>query len=245
MMAEVQPALVIHAQALSDVDRCELEPETAQAHNVTALRHLLQALAHSQALLVAVSTDYVFDGTKGSPYDERDEPHPISVYGRSKRAAEQLALQRERAVIVRTSTLFGAGRVNFCDQIVERLRQEQPVEAFLDQVTSPTWTEDVAEGVDEISQALQARWESHPPRIYHLANQGGCSRVALAERIADLLGLRRDLIRQVPMAAQRRPAPRPAYSALTTVNVPQLIGRNLRPWDDALQAYLHQRHWLN
>lgn len=245
VVAELRPALVIHAQALSDVDRCEREPQAAQAHNVDALRHVVRALAPSRALLIAVSTDYVFDGAKAAPYDERDEPHPISVYGRSKHAAERCALERERAVIVRTSTLFGAGRMNYCDHIVQQLRDGQPVEAFLDQVTSPTFTDDLAESLVELSQALEARWGAEIPRVYHLANRGGCSRVAFAERIADLLGCRRDLIRQISMAAQRRPAPRPAYSALMTVNVPQLIGRSLRPWDDALQAYLRQRHWLN
>ena len=239
-----RPEVVIHAQALSDVDQCEREPALADALNVATIRHVLRALEGTGALVVYVSTDYVFDGTKAAPYDERDEPRPISVYGRSKLAGEREALAAPRSVVVRTSTLFGSGRMNFCDQIVERLTAGEPVEAFADQVTSPTYSDDLAGGVAHLSAVLRDSWRAEGPRVFHLANAGGCSRVEFATRVADRLGLPRSLIRGIPMAQQRRPALRPAYSALTTVHVKQGLGRMLRPWDEALAAYLRQRRWL-
>ena len=249
VLQRVSPDVLIHTQALSDVDRCEREPETAWAQNVTAVERLVQSLGELKAtrptLLVALSTDYVFDGRKGAPYAEGDPTNPINVYGRSKLAAEQAARAWPRAVIVRPSTLFGSGRTNFCDHIAMRLRAAEPVEAFGDQVTSPTYVEDLAEAIGQLSWRLWRSWDAHGPRVFHLVNAGGCSRAAFALRIADLLRAPRGLIRVIPMAAQQRPAPRPAYSALTSVHSTTSIGRILRPWDEALHAYLQQRHWLN
>jgi len=244
VVGAVHADAVIHTQALSDVDRCELEPEAAQAQNVEGTVNLLRALERAPSLgrggrplLVYVSTDYVFDGMKGAPYEEADEPNPVSVYGRSKHEAERLTLGYPRGVVVRPSTLFGPGRMNFCDHIVSRVSAGAPVEAFTDQVTSPTYTVDLAEGLEELCAALGPADEP-PERVVHMANAGGASRVAFARRIATLIGASPELVRPIPMAAQHRPAARPAYSALTTRHCARLIGRILRPWDDALRAYL-------
>jgi len=244
IIRDCRPELVIHTQALSDVDRCELEPILAESLNVTAIRNLLQALTGSRAVVLYVSTDYVFDGTKGAPYDERDEPRPISAYGRSKLAGERVVLGVPRTIVARTSTLFGAGRMNFCDHIVGRLTAGEPVEAFADQVTSPTYSDDLADGLARLGTAAMESWHDRGPRVFHVANAGGCSRVDFATRVAELLRAPRTLIRRISMAQQRRPAQRPAYSALTTVHLTQVIGRVLRPWDDALAAYLRQRRLL-
>ncbi len=241
----VRPDVVIHTQAVSDVDRCEREPDTAQAQNVRATEHLVRALEETQALVVYISTDYVFDGLKGSPYDEACEPHPISVYGRSKLAGEQVILRYPYGVIVRPSTLFGSGRMNFCDAIVQGVQEGRTIEAFMDQTTSPTYTADVADALGELIQALAASRSSGPSRIYHLTNTGASTRLAFAQRIVDLLGYPRTRIRPILMADQQRPAPRPPYSALTTTELPKVIGRTLRPWDEALHEYLRLRRWVN
>src|SRR3989338_8500367 len=121
-----------------------------------------------------MSTDYVSGGTKGRPYDETDPPNPLSVYGRTKLAAERLALGHPQAMVVRLSTLYGAGRNTFCDQVVERLRSGQFIEAFMDQTTSPSFTDDVADGIGDLLGALER--PTLPARILHLVNAGGCSR---------------------------------------------------------------------
>ncbi|MBI3321238.1 MAG: dTDP-4-dehydrorhamnose reductase [Candidatus Omnitrophica bacterium] len=241
VVQDVRPELVIHAQALSDVDRCEREPEAARAQNVTTTANVIGALRAREALLVYVSTDYVFDGKKGAAYDETDEPNQVNVYGRSKWEAERLVLRRPNSVVARPSTLFGPGRMNFCDDVVAKVQAGEPIEAFADQVTSPTYTVDVAEAIQELSARLLAHWDARWPRIYHLANAGGCSRVAFAERIVKLMGGSRRLVRPISMADQRRPAPRPAYSVLATSALSHVVGRRLRPWEEALHAYLAQR----
>ena len=242
-MADVQPDAIIHAQALSDVDRCEFEPALAQALNVQTIQHVVAALRGLPTWLIYMSTDYVFDGVKAQPYDELDVPHPISVYGCSKLGGEATALRHPQAIVVRTSTLFGPGRMNFCDHLVSRLRQGQSVEAFRDQTTSPTYTEDLADGLRAVLEALPRK--AVPGRMLHVSNRGGCTRLAFAQRVADALGASRESIRVMAMAEQHRPAPRPPSSALTSRYLTTLIGSPLRPWDEALTAYLRQYHCVN
>ena len=237
---ELEPDVVVHAQALSNVDRCEQAPEEARAQNVTAVEQLIRALADRPTWLLFISSDCVFDGRKRSPYTEEDPPNPLSVYGRSKAEGERRVLGHPRGIVIRPSTLFGPGRMQFCDHVVERLSAGEPVEAFVDQVISPTYTVDMADAIGELIATLGSTPNPGQPRIYHMANEGGCSRLEFAERIARLLDLPHTLIQQVSMADRRR-APRPAYSALTTVHLPARIGRRLRSWDDALQAYLRCR----
>jgi len=239
------PDVVLHAQAMADVDQCEVEPDAAWRENVRTLEHLVASLDLERTLLIFISTDQVFDGTKGTAYDETDAPHPLGAYGRAKLAAEQAALRCPRSVVVRTSTLFGEGRMNFCHHIVARVTAGEPVEAFTDQVTSPTYTEDLAEALEELSRTLMTSWDPTRPRLFHITNSGGASRVAFAERVAELVGAPRELIRGIPMAAQQRPAKRPPYSALTSRYLEHTIGRTLRRWDDAVFAYLRHRHWVD
>ncbi len=241
LVETLHPALVIHCQALSDVDRCEREPDEAYAQNAGTIHHLLEALQGSGARFIYVSSDYVFDGRKGSAYDEQDRPNPLSVYGKAKREGEQVALRSPGAVVARPSTLFGSGRMNFCDSIVERVRAGQPVDAFLDQVTSPTYTTDLAEGLADLGLALANAPEWTGPRIFHMVNAGSCTRAGFAHRVVELVGGSHALVREIPMASQPRPAPRPACSALTSISLHQIIGRSLRSWDEALQAYLQPR----
>jgi len=232
---------VIHAQALSDVDRCQQEPRLAQAMNVETTRNLVEALGELKPLFlyISISTDYVFDGTKGAPYDESDLPHPLSVYGMTKLEAERVALSAAPAIVVRLSTLFGPGRKSFCDHIVSRLSSEEPVEAFTDQTTSPTYTEDAAEGLEALIHSVRRLGvPSLPSRIVHVANAGGCSRFEFARHVARLLDRPSTGIRPIRMAEQARPAPRPAYSALDTRYLGRLIGKPLQPWTDAVEAYL-------
>lgn len=246
VIRSLQPDIVAHTQALSDVDRCEQEPLLARAMNAQAISHVVEALKGSEAILIYVSSDYVFDGSKGSAYDEEDAPNPINTYGRSKCTGEEVALSYPNAFVIRTSTLFGEGRMNFCDQAASCLMKGESVEAFRDQTTSPTYTKDLAEGIRDVLLFLKNAVPGLvPSRVLHIANQGGCTRLEFAYRIADLLGKPRSLIRAIAVADQKRQALRPAYSALTSRYLAHCIGRRLRPWEEALEDYLHQRHWLN
>jgi dTDP-4-dehydrorhamnose reductase len=237
-----EPEVVINAQALSDVDACERDPAAAEALNVRATEHLSEAARGVGARLIHVSTDYVFDGTAQRPYDEQDPVNPLGVYGRTKLAGERAVLDYERATVARTSTLFGLGRGSFCDTVVERLRAGEWLQAFHDQTTSPTYADDLAEGLLALAEALG---RAHAPsRVFHVVNAGGCTRVEFAQAIAKALGVSPERIEPIPMATQRRPAPRPAFSALTSRYLHSYLGRTLRPWQDALLAYLRQRRWI-
>jgi len=240
----VAPDVVVHTQALSDVDRCEQEPEEAQRLNVHTVDHLCRALETSQPLLLALSTDYVFDGRKGRPYDEEDAPNPLSTYGRTKVAGERLARRYAKGYVIRPSTLFGTGRVNFCETVVQRVQRGEPVEAFADQTTSPTYTADLAEGIEALITAMGTSLRNRP-RLYHMTNAGSATRVDFAKRVAAWLNQDGSLIRAVAMRDQHLSAPRPAYSALASRHLAHVIGRTLRPWDDALHAYLRAQHWIN
>lgn len=244
-LQQAAPDAVIHAQAMSDVDRCELEPAQAEAMNAQTVEHLCRALKASGVPVLVLSTDYVFDGTKGRPYDEDDAPNPLSVYGRSKWAGERIALRYRGTLVVRPSTLFGPGRDNFCDTIAERARRGTAVQAFVDQATSPTYTDDLAGALEAILRALRGAAGRQMPRIVHVTNAGGCRRMEFAARVVELLGAPASLVQPIRMEEQARPARRPAYSVLTSRHLAAMIGTTLRPWDEALHAYLRRRHWIN
>jgi dTDP-4-dehydrorhamnose reductase len=244
LIEAVAPEAVIHAQAQSDVDVCEQQPELADRQNVQTAEHLCRALAQRDAVVIGISTDYVFDGAKGRPYDEQDACRPLNVYGRTKVAVEALVRELPRGIVARVSTLFGPDRLNFCGFAAARLAAGAPVEAFSDQVTSPTYTVDLADGLAALIQAAQQRRGSVLPGTVHVVNQGSCGRVELARTVAELVGAPLELVRPVPMAAQRRPAPRPPYSALADTQFRTLVGRSLRGWQDALCEYLRAHpHW--
>ncbi len=230
---------------MSDVDRCELAPDEAWRQNVAATESVRRASESQRAWLVSLSSDYVFDGLKGQPYDELDELRPLSVYGRTKVESERIVRGYERGAVVRVSTLYGAGRTNFCDVAVERLRAGQAVEAFTDQATSPTFTDDVAMAIERLINAIVQQGRVPSPSVFHIANAGGCRRIDLVGRIARLIGADPALIRPIRMDAQRRPARRPACTILMSRFIHALTGSTLRPWERALEAYLRQRQWIN
>ena len=228
----MRPDIIIHAAAESDVDRCELKPDDAWAANVQATQHVVEAARGCGARLLHVSSDYVFDGLQRSPYAETDAPHPVSHYGRTKLAAEE-AVRRAAVpwLIIRPSTLFGPGRPSFVDKVIRLGEAGEPVLAFADQTTSPSYTRDLAEGTARLLEA-------HAEGIVHLANEGAVSRVVFARAVLDGWGLSRAVIREVPMAAAQLPAKRPPNSSLAMTRIQAVTGWRPRQWREALHDYL-------
>ena len=228
----VRPEVVIHAAAESDVDRCEREPDHASRANVQATRHLIEAAEAVRARFLHVSSDYVFDGLKGSPYVETDAPHPVSHYGRTKLAAEEAVRRSTLAwLIVRPSTLFGPGRATFIDTIIRLAEAGTAVPVFADQTTSPSYTVDVAEGIARLL-------ETDATGIVHLANEGAASRLAVARATLEQWGLasagiRETLLQQAGLAARR-----PPNSSLAVDRIRSLTGWTPRPWRAAIDDYL-------
>lgn len=231
-IADARPEVVIHAAAYTDVDGAESNPDRAYAVNADGTRNVAQGAAKAGARLVAVSTDYVYDGTKLTPYVEGDPVAPRSAYGASKLAGEgETLLAKPDAVILRTAWLYGEGK-NFVRTILRLASERDELRVVSDQVGSPT-------AADDLAAAIRSLLDTRAAGIYHAVNSGSCSWHEFAVTILDLAGYNR---RVVPIASTElaRPAPRPAYSVLDCTKLARL-GIRLRPWQAALADYLRAK----
>jgi dTDP-4-dehydrorhamnose reductase len=232
LVASVRPDVVFNATAYNRVDAAEAEPERAFAVNALAPRALALAARECGALVVHVSTDYVFDGALARPYVEGDPARPLSVYGASKLAGEGYVLASgAEALVVRTSGVLGRGGSaqkggSFVDRILAQARAGKPLRVVADQVFAPTLARDLAAGLVELVR-LRARG------LCHVTNQGSCSWHELATAALAAAGLERP-VEAIPAAELRLPARRPAYSVLDNSRAQALGLPPLRPWQDAL-----------
>lgn len=229
------PEVVIHAAAMTAVDDCELRPELAFKANAEGTRHVASACAELGAPMFYISTDYVFDGEKTEPYVETDQAHPVSVYGQSKLEGENhvRALLR-RFWIARTSWVFGPFGKNFVEAILGKARQGTTLRVVDDQVGCPTYTADLARKIVEIV-------ERGGPGLYHVSNQGSCSRFEFAREILRQTGLDPALVVPVPTSASDRPARRPMNSRLANRKLGEEKLGLLPDWKDALNRYLRRK----
>jgi dTDP-4-dehydrorhamnose reductase len=226
--------VVFNAAAYNAVDAAEADPDGAFAVNASGALHLARACREAGALLVHVSTDYVFDGTDTRPVPEERCPRPLGVYGASKLAGEALVAAAGAAhLIVRTSGVFARGGSrdkggSFVERILARAQAGQPLRVVEDQVFAPTYAPDLA-------AALVALVRADARGLFHVTNDGSCSWHALAVAALRLAGV------EAPVAAisareLNAPAPRPAYSVLDCGRYRALGLPPLRPWPDALAA---------
>jgi dTDP-4-dehydrorhamnose reductase len=226
------PEVVVNCAAYADVDGAEADEETAMAINGDGAGNVARAAADFGARVVHVSTDYVFDGAGMRPYVESDGPAPRSAYGRSKLAGERevLASGGDRA-IVRTSWLFGAGGRNFVDTMLALGAERDAVQVVTDQVGCPTWSGHLAPAILEIATRPDAGG------IHHVAGSGHCSWHDLAVEVFAQAGI--DCrVEPIDSAAVARPAPRPAYSVLTSERADAVV---LPPWREGVAGHLAER----
>lgn len=233
-----RPQVVINTAAFHRVDDCETEVERAFAVNFRGVLNLCLACRATGAVLLHLSTDYVFDGKKRQPYLETDLPNPINVYGLSKLAGEAaIMFFLERYFIVRTSGLFGAAGAsgkggNFVNTMLRKAREGAEIAVVNDQRLSPTYTRHLAE---KIAWLLA----SEVYGIYHMTNSDSCTWYEFAVAILDLAGLSADL-RPTTTAAFGARARRPAYSVLGHGGLLALDADDMSPWRDGLRAYLEE-----
>lgn len=229
----IRPRVVINAAAYTDVDGCETNQELAMQVNGEGVAHLAMATSEIGAKLVQVSTDYVFDGGKGSPYLEDEPTAPLSVYGESKLAGEMNARFNPDHVIVRTQWLYGINGKNFVETMLRLATEKKELAVVDDQIGSPTWTVDLA-------LAIKALVEKDCRGIYHAANAGFCSWNEFARAIFAESGLD---VTVNPMSTKDlgRPAPRPLYSTLDCGRLTRDTGFQPQPWREALKHYLKLR----
>jgi len=237
-VAEWTPELAINCAALSDVDGCERAPERAQAVNAHGAGHMARAAERIGARVFHISTDYVFDGEKHTPYTEQDTPNPLSQYGRSKLEGERLVLgegvQPSPHLVIRTSWLYGRYRTNFVDKAVENARVGKRISAVTEQVSCPTWTLHLAE-------KIAALVETRASGILHLAGSGACSRYEMARYLVSKLGCSAEVL-ATTWAQINPPARRPVYTAMISTRLATLGLTPLPDWKEALTAYLSLRY---
>jgi len=240
LLEALRPTCVLNTAAYNLVDRAEEDGSSAFALNAEAVGTLAEACQSLGARLVHFSTDYVFDGAKRTPYLETDPTRPLSVYGESKLAGERLALERcERAVVFRVCGLFGLagaqgkGKGNFVETMLRVAREGRPLRVVSDQVLCPSYTLDLARKVWAVLPNV-----AHP--VYHLTNAGQTSWYDFARQSLALSGVTADLS-PVTAAEYGAKARRPAYSVLAHANLAALGEDDLRPWDEALRAYVAER----
>jgi dTDP-4-dehydrorhamnose reductase len=225
---------VVHAAAMTNVDGCESAPEEAMRVNRDATRHVADLARERSATFVYVSTDYVFDGTKRSPYLEEDPVGPINAYGRSKLEGERAAVASgARTVIVRTSWLFGPGGKNFVDTIASKLERGESLRVVDDQKGSPTYSRDLVHAIELLLRRGSVG-------TVHATNSGATTWYGLAREIARVLGSDAS-ITAVTTEEFPRPAARPRCSVLSGARFRAWTGENLRPWEEAVGHYLASR----
>jgi dTDP-4-dehydrorhamnose reductase len=223
---------VVHLAAWTDVDGAERDPAGAAAVNADGARNVALACAAADVPMLYVSTDYVFDGAKSSPYREDDATNPLSVYGRTKLDGERHVRENApRWWIARCQSIYGAGKKSFVDAVIARAASGAPMTVVSDQRVSPSWCEDVAE-------AIAAVLLSAPHGVYHVSNSGSCTWFECARAALDLAGLAHVPIEPITAAKLARPATRPTNSVFDCSKLAAATGLAPRPWRDALAAYL-------
>lgn len=231
-----RPEVVVNCAALTRVDACEGERERALEVNGRAVAQVAQAAESVGATLLHVSTDYVFGGDRETPYTEDDAPDPQSVYGQSKLEGERRALEFERALVVRSSWLFGPGGPNFVRSIAGLIdRGQSPLKVVDDQTGCPTYTPFLAGALWD----LAVRAEDGVRGLIHYRNREAVTWCDFAREIARLRDRNVEVV-PVSTAEMNRPAPRPAYSVLDVSRFEQVVGREVEPWGWGLVEYLAQ-----
>ena len=232
-LSGLKPDAVFNCAAWTDVDGCESNPNRAERANALGPQLLASTCREIGALLVTISTDYVFDGSKQGFYTQRDQPNPISVYGRWKLEGERRAQNAyARTIVVRSGYIFGADGNNFLSTVLHRARGGERLKAISDMTGTPTYAPDLAARLRELA-------ELDLPGIYHVVSRGnGVSFEGFARTALELGGVDPEVLTATTLGELKRPAPRPANSRLRCL-LSKAIGLTpLREWQAALEDFV-------
>ncbi|MDJ0846652.1 dTDP-4-dehydrorhamnose reductase [Crocosphaera sp.] len=242
VIQETQPDIIVNSAAYTAVDKAESEADLAFSINSVAPAIIAEEAKKIGAFLLHISTDYVFDGTKNTPYLETDTTHPLGVYGQSKLAGEQgIQKNGDRYVILRTAWVYGTeGKGNFVKTMLRLGKEKEQLGIVADQVGSPTWSYDIANTITEILTHLNL---TETRDIYHFTNSGVASWYDLAVAVfeeAQKLGFPLNIKQVNPIVTEEYPTPakRPHYSVLSGKKTAKLLGHNAPYWRDSLKKML-------
>jgi len=227
------PDLIVHCAGYTDVDGAETHEEKAFAVNATGTRNVALVCQKLHIPMVYISTDYVFDGSRNTPYHEHDVANPLNVYGKSKLAGEEHVKNLlTRFYIVRTAWLYGRNGENFVYKVLKQASQNstQKLRVVDDQIGNPTYTTDLA-------RALDILINSERFGIYHVTNNGFCSWYEFAKKILEQRGVQMSVV-PVDSDSLHQKARRPRFSALENFSWQKAFGEPLRHWEDALKDFL-------
>jgi dTDP-4-dehydrorhamnose reductase len=228
-----KPAFIINCAAYTAVDKAEEEEDKAFAVNATAVQHLADAAHEVNAHLVHISTDYVFDGLKTTPYTEEDAVSPQSAYGRTKLAGEKAALSHPQTMVVRTAWLYTAEGNNFVNTMLRLGAERTDLNVVNDQYGSPTYAADLAAALLAIIDKVIRQEKTFTAGIYHYTNEGVCTWFDFAQRIMQT-GQRRCALHPVSTDEYPTKAVRPKYSVLSKEKIKTIYGISIPTWDEAL-----------
>jgi dTDP-4-dehydrorhamnose reductase len=232
VVGECRPDMVIHAAAFTDVDGCELDPDAAFRVNALGTWNVAAACRRFDSAMMYISTDYVFDGEKQSPYTEYDAPNPISRYGASKLVGEMYVRSLcPQHFIVRTAWLFGEHGKSFPRTILHAAQAGMELKVVADQVGSPTFTADLAAAIlDLIGSPLYG--------TYHITNKGSCSWYDFAKRTLAAAGMNSVEVRPIKSDEWPTPTRRPKNSVLRNYALESQGKDSIRSWEAALEDFV-------
>ncbi|MDY7109138.1 MAG: dTDP-4-dehydrorhamnose reductase, partial [Planctomycetota bacterium] len=247
VLGALKPDVIINAAGYTAVDKAESEPDLAHAVNAVAPAALAEEAARLGAVIVCYSTDYIFDGRKGSPYVPDDEPDPVNVYGATKLAGERAVAAAGAAhLIIRTSWVYSTRGKNFLRTILRLAGERNELRVVDDQHGCPSWSRLIAEGTMQIlASALHRegdRWSlGGREGIYHLACRGVTSWCNLARHILHFAEVDpMPIVTAIGTGEYPTAARRPAYSALDCTSTQRSFGVDLGPWEPAVVAALRE-----
>ncbi|GJQ61203.1 MAG: NAD(P)-dependent oxidoreductase [Melioribacteraceae bacterium] len=230
VVTEFYPDVIIHTAAYTNVDKCESDKEAAYSTNVNAVEYLAKYGKITQAKIIHLSTDYVFDGNSG-PYTEEDRPEPIGYYGRTKLAGENaLKASGVKHAVIRTNVLYGVarhGRQDFVKWVVNSLKDEKPIRIVNDQINNPTF-------IDDLVSAISGIIEFDKSGVYNIGGSEFLNRYQFTLRIADYFGLDKSFISEITTAELNQPAPRPLKSGLVILKAETELGYKPRTIEESL-----------
>jgi len=243
VIKNLNPDIVIHAAAWTDVDGCELDRKKAYKINSEGTKNVANACKAISAMLIYISTDFVFDGKRKNPYKEIDKSNPLSIYADSKLKGE-LAVKRivKKHFILRTGWLYGKHGKNFVDTILKKVKGGEDLKVVDDQIGSPTYTKDLARAIRallhrrgdmSLTTSTPRRWYG----VYHISNSGSVSWCDYAKEIIKLSGLQTKV---APISSKEldRPSRRPKMSVLDNSKFIKFTGHKMRNWQEALKEYV-------
>ncbi len=241
LITAIKPHVVINAAAYTAVDRAESEADLAELGNAIAPQYIAQACAETDAYLIHLSTDYVFDGTSSQPYPETASTNPLSTYGSTKLAGE-IAIQTHcpKHLILRTAWVYGSyGKTNFVKTMLRLGKEREVIKVVYDQIGSPTWAGDLAGAIQQLIPQLTPEMAG----IYHYTNSGVCSWYDFAIAIfaeAKLLKFPLQIKEVLPITTSEYPTPahRPGYSVLSCTKIRPYLGSHPPYWRDSLTKML-------